>query len=111
MEKTVGGRIRRLRQNQFKGQREVADALDISVPAYSKIETGITEVTIPRLRQIAAYYGVEPEELLNDERNDFTKEIEALKGQLKEVSDYCIILQRKLIATYEELEVVRGKGE
>lgn len=111
MEDSLGSRIRRLRQTKFKGQKEVANLLGLSIPAYSKIETGNTDVNVTRLKQIAAVFGVTPEELLVGElaKHGLKAEHLKLKEQYGVLSDYCILLQRKLISTYEDLEKMRER--
>jgi transcriptional regulator with XRE-family HTH domain len=51
--KTIAQRIRRLRQNADLSQDNVADELGITKGAYSKIERGITAISVDRLHQIA----------------------------------------------------------
>ena len=41
--KTLGKKIRLLRHQKGWSQEDVAKRLDISIPAFSKIETGITD--------------------------------------------------------------------
>ncbi len=43
MENILGTKIKALRQKYYKNQASVAEKLGISIPAYSKIETGITD--------------------------------------------------------------------
>jgi transcriptional regulator with XRE-family HTH domain len=44
---TIGKNIRTLRQKHGWSQGQVASRLHISIPAFSKIETGITDINIP----------------------------------------------------------------
>jgi transcriptional regulator with XRE-family HTH domain len=44
--KTLGKKIRLLRHQKGWSQEEVAKRLDISIPAFSKIETGITDINL-----------------------------------------------------------------
>lgn len=57
-------KIRELRENKNLTQADVAEKLDLSVAGYAKIERGITEVTIPRLEQLANIFEVDMTELL-----------------------------------------------
>jgi transcriptional regulator with XRE-family HTH domain len=109
---SVGERIRQLRVNQLKGQKDIAESLGISVPAYCKLESGVNVINITRLTQLAELFEVSPDSLimeggigtaLHEENRD-------LKIKLKESSDYCIVLQRKLIAAYEILDELKAKG-
>jgi len=56
---SIGKNIKRLRQKANWNQRQAAERLGISIAAYSKIETGITEINISRLKQIADLFGVD----------------------------------------------------
>ena len=63
----VGANIRQLRLAQAKGQAEVANALEISVAALSKIENGQTDINISRLAQIAKYFEVSVSSIISNE--------------------------------------------
>ncbi|RZL30334.1 MAG: XRE family transcriptional regulator, partial [Pedobacter sp.] len=54
----IGSNIRQLRQKNGWSQGDVAQRLKISIPAFSKIETGITDINISRLEQIANLFDV-----------------------------------------------------
>jgi transcriptional regulator with XRE-family HTH domain len=62
-----GTLIRKLREQKKVTQEEVARHLNISQNAYSKIENGITQLTVNHVKQISAALGVSPVELLGDE--------------------------------------------
>ena len=57
--KELGKNIRRIRQEKGLTQENVANDLDISLTAYTKIERGETNVSFLRLSQIADYFQVE----------------------------------------------------
>jgi transcriptional regulator with XRE-family HTH domain len=104
---TIGKNIRMLRQKKGWNQSEVARILAISIPAYSKIETGMTDINITRLAQIAEIFGVlstdilsQPSEMLKVDPDD---EIVSIKDQLALKDAEIIRLQNKAIALYEEL--------
>lgn len=103
----LGEKIRLLRHQNKWSQGDVAKQLEISIPAFSKIETGITDVNISRLRQISDLFGLTLVELLtfSDQENDKqgTSEIEELRKKLKEREDEVIDLQKKVIHLYDEL--------
>jgi transcriptional regulator with XRE-family HTH domain len=50
--KSVGKNIRTLRHQRGWSQEDVANRLGISIPAFSKIETGVTDINLSRLEQI-----------------------------------------------------------
>jgi transcriptional regulator with XRE-family HTH domain len=54
----VSYKIRKLRESKDLKQKHVADELNITESAYSKIERGITDPSIGRLDQIAKVLGV-----------------------------------------------------
>jgi len=67
MENTLGNKIRALRQMHYKKQAALEEKLGISIPAYSKIETGRTDINYSRLLQIADLFQIPPAYLLPDE--------------------------------------------
>lgn len=66
----IGENIRLIREKE-KGlkREEVANALGITIKAYSNIETNIADVTITRLYELANIFGVAPEYILNYQEN------------------------------------------
>jgi len=56
---TLGTNIRSLRQKLGWNQAEAAKRLQISTPAFSKIETGITDISISRLNELADIFQVD----------------------------------------------------
>jgi transcriptional regulator with XRE-family HTH domain len=103
----IGKNIRTLRQRNGWSQGEVAKRLTISIPAFSKIETGITDVNISRLEQIAALFEVSTIELISKEgehhQTENTAEINMLKEKIAFKEEEIISLQKKVIELYEEL--------
>lgn len=83
--KTISDRLRALRIQHNWKQWQVAGFLNISVPAYSKIENGNTDVSITRLKQLAKIFKVTAAELIEDTDDVLHKENEALKRSLKEL--------------------------
>lgn len=103
----LGKKIRLLRHQKGWSQEDVAKRLDISIPAFSKIETGITDVNLSRLNQISKLFGLSLVQLLStsdvDDEKDRVDELNELnrKLQLREVE--IIDLQKKVIDLYEQL--------
>jgi transcriptional regulator with XRE-family HTH domain len=64
MIRNVEKKIRQIRDLKGYSQEYVASALGISTRAYSKIESGETQLTINRLNQISEILGVNPREIL-----------------------------------------------
>ncbi|MBL1408343.1 MAG: helix-turn-helix transcriptional regulator [Sphingobacterium sp.] len=103
----LGKKIRLLRHQKGWSQEDVAKRLDISIPAFSKIETGITDVNLSRLNQISKLFGLSLVQLLStsdtDDDKDRMDEMNELgrKLQLREIE--VIDLQKKVIDLYEQL--------
>ena len=109
---SVGKNIRTLRHQRGWSQEDVANRLGISIPAFSKIETGVTDVNLSRLEQIANAFEVNIVSLLSSGEDEsmpgITPLIDSLKRQLAENEAEILKLQRKVIQLYEELH---GMGQ
>ena len=57
-------KIKQIRELKNVSQEFVANQLGLSIRAYSKIETGETQLTINRLNEISKALGVDPIEVL-----------------------------------------------
>lgn len=106
----IGKNIRKLRQKNGWSQGEVAKRLKISIPAFSKIETGITDINISRLEQIAKLFEVSVLEVISKD-GDHTNfgnhsELSALKVKLTAQEEEIIKLQKKVIELYEEIRKI-----
>ena len=64
--KSLGDKIRIIRTQQGLNQYNIADELQISDVAYSKIERGLTNVSIMRLSQIANCLNISLSQLVED---------------------------------------------
>src|SRR6187431_577060 len=104
---TIGKNIRLLRQKNSWSQGEVAKRLNISIPAFSKIETGITDINISRLDQIATLFEVSTMDIISKEGENPQslnfEEINKLKDRLAQREEEIIKLQKKVIDLYEEI--------
>jgi transcriptional regulator with XRE-family HTH domain len=104
--KSVGKNIRTLRHQRGWSQEDVANRLGISIPAFSKIETGVTDINLSRLEQIANIYEVNVVNLLSLEAEDPEPQHSSLNIAQKKIQDReaeIANLQRKVILLYEEL--------
>ncbi|MDB5023009.1 MAG: helix-turn-helix transcriptional regulator [Mucilaginibacter sp.] len=105
--KALGKKIRLLRHQKGWSQEDVAKKLDISIPAFSKIETGITDINLSRLEQISVLFDMTVVQLLtfNDEEQDqkFINELELVSKKLMDRDAEVIDLQKKVIELFEEL--------
>jgi transcriptional regulator with XRE-family HTH domain len=109
--KTLGKKIRLLRHQKGWSQEDVSKRLDISIPAFSKIETGITDVNLSRLEQIATLFEMTVVQLLTfndaEQQEKYISELEVLTKKLQEREMEVIDLQKKIIVLYEELRQVK----
>src|ERR1700712_5506162 len=72
--KTIGKNIRTFRHQHGWSQKDVANRLGISIPAFSKIETGVTDINLSRLEQIADIYEIDVVQLLSMDTDEVEKQ-------------------------------------
>jgi len=104
--KSVGVNIRTLRHQHGWSQEDIADRLGISIPAFSKIETGVTDINLSRLEQIANVFEVTVVYLLAMDVKETEHEpsnLSIAQKKLNERESEIAHLQRKVILLYEEL--------
>ncbi|GAB2686874.1 hypothetical protein GCM10027037_06160 [Mucilaginibacter koreensis] len=111
--KQVGKNIRMIRHKYGWSQEQVAGRLGISIPALSKIETGVTDVNLSRLEQIAAIFEMNVTNLLMPEENVAQMEPaagvnSAAQKKLAERENEIASLQKKVIELYEELYIKKS---
>lgn len=91
-------KIKQIRELKNFTQEYVAQKLGLSTRAYSKIETGETQLTINRLNEISAIMGVPPMEVLGfDDKQVFNN-----YKQDGYIGINHINIPEKLIQQYEE---------
>ncbi|WP_207533186.1 helix-turn-helix domain-containing protein [Desertivirga arenae] len=105
--KTLGKKIRLLRHQKGWSQEDVAKRLDISIPAFSKIETGITDINLSRLEQISKLFDMTVVQLLtfndSEQQEKYVSELETITKRLQERETEVIELQKKIIDLFEEI--------
>lgn len=110
--KNLGKKIRLLRHQRGWSQEDVAKRLDISIPAFSKIETGITDVNLSRLDQISQLFDLSIVQLLTyndvDDQKKYNSELESVVEKLKAREEEVLNLQKKVIDLYEELHSIKS---
>jgi len=102
---TIHYKLKLLRQKHAFTQIQVAEKLNCSVPAYSKMETGSTDITDYRLRQLGELYQMKVSEIYEygePNENEHLRMIEKLKEDNSKNSSIILNLQRKVIELYEE---------
>ncbi|MDO4222971.1 MAG: helix-turn-helix transcriptional regulator [Acinetobacter sp.] len=67
----VHDKIRSIRTQKKLSQEKVAEQLDISTNAYSKIERGETNPSLERIQQIANIFQIDVIDLLNNDKEIF----------------------------------------
>jgi transcriptional regulator with XRE-family HTH domain len=107
--KTLGKKIRLLRHQRGWSQEDVAKRLDISIPAFSKIETGITDINLSRLEQISILFEMTVVQLLTfndtEQEQKYNTELDSVSKKLSDRDTEVIDLQKKVIELYEELRL------
>ncbi|WP_158797474.1 helix-turn-helix domain-containing protein [Pedobacter sp. L105] len=113
--KSLGQKFKTLRLKSGYTQKDIADMLEISVPAYSKIETGLTDPSYSRVMEIAKIHKMDLKQLINvgEEKDAADMQIESLNEKIAALELNVIRLQGKLIELYEreDLAVKRFKTE
>jgi transcriptional regulator with XRE-family HTH domain len=105
--KSIGDRIKQSRLALGLSQADAAKKLNISTPAFCKIETGQTDVNISRLLQISKTFKVPVVQLINGQSvtTDSSEQLEALKKELMEKEEEINKLRKKVIDLYDKLGV------
>lgn len=98
--KSLGEKIRYYRTLRDWTQDDMADKMKLSLPAYSKIERNITDVSYSRLKQIAQIFGITLAELVT--LSDKPLESETLRKELAEKEKEINQLQKKIIELLEQ---------
>src|SRR5215831_17015436 len=94
----AGQNIKTIRELKNYTQDYVAGQLQVSIPTYSNIETGKTEVTLTRLQQIAKVFEVDYQQILNLDRAEMLNMVHAtpnVEAQVK-TGNCCQVLLRQL---------------
>ena len=105
--KSAGKNIRTMRHERGWSQEDVSSRLGISIPAFSKIETGVTDINLSRLEQIANIFEVSVVNLLSleyvEEPSTQDVNLNNIQKKLLDRETEITNLQRKVILLYEEL--------
>ncbi|UKT65160.1 helix-turn-helix domain-containing protein [Pedobacter mucosus] len=103
--KSVGDNIKQSRVALGLSQAAAAKKLNISTPAFCKIETGQTDLNVSRLMQIAKTFKVTVTQLLSGDQKEATstEEVITLKSELIEKEEEINKLRKKVIDLYDKL--------
>ena len=112
--RTVGRNIRALRFLHRWKLLVIANRMNISVAALSKIETGVTDANLSRLAQIAHIFEVDVLNLFSE--GNVMEPISLvpfnhLEKELKEKDMEIVSLQRKLIQLYNEIHDIKTRSD
>ncbi len=105
MNAQIGNKIRRLRENKGFSQEDMAEKLQISRSAYSRIENGETNSWVNHLNKLCENLDVKPEELLLNSDSLFQTNNDSSAVQTSTHQDTHITinhLSEKVIELYEE---------
>lgn len=109
MMKHVGKNIKSLRLKQGWSQNDIAVQLNISIPAFSKIETGATDINLSRLSQLSEVFCVDVIEILMAPGESIFKayinNIQDLEEELFRKDKEINALQKKIIDLFDELRL------
>ncbi|WP_293312081.1 helix-turn-helix domain-containing protein [Pedobacter sp. UBA5917] len=105
--KSIGDRIKQSRLALGLSQADAAKKLNISTPAFCKIETGQTDLNISRLLQISKTFKVSVIQLIDGKAlgADSSAELAALKKELIEKEEEINKLRKKVIDLYDKLGI------
>ena len=104
--KTIGENIKQTRLALGLSQAEAAKMLNISTPAFCKIETGQTDLNVSRLLQICKTFRVSVNQLLSVESiSDSSAELTKLKLDLIAKDEEINKLRKKVIDLYDKLGI------
>ncbi|GGI28497.1 helix-turn-helix domain-containing protein [Pedobacter mendelii] len=105
--KSIGENIKQSRIELGLSQAEAARMINISTPAFCKIETGQTDLNISRLLQIAKTFKVSVHQIISGdgEFQNSTDEISILKKEMVEKDEELTKLRKKVIDLYDKLGI------
>lgn len=107
---TVGLNLKKLRKDKRWSQSTVADKLKISIPAYSKMETGDSIMNITRMKELAEVFEVPANIILCVEAGKYevfnSSQIQELKNKISIIDQELIDLRIRAIELYD---IIRDK--
>ena len=111
--KHIGEVLKTLRKKKGWGQKELAKLVNMSTPAFSKIETGVTDLNLSRLEQFADLFEISIIELIDYGQEKQPKkhivDLINLNNQIIKLDEEVSALQRKMIILLDELSEIDKK--
>jgi len=110
----VGKKIKALRTEKNWTQADIAKKLNLTVAAFSKIETQVTDISLSRLEQLASVFDVSLADLLGfsnklpdvNESDELKQARETIERQSAKINH----LQVYIITLYERLHQVKPEN-
>jgi len=103
MIKKIGQKLKTLRLKHCISQKVIANELGISIALYSKIETGLSDISFNKTQQIADFYGIYLIDVLRIGENEI--QYPDYKQLLEDMSVKFGEQQKKMILLHE---IIRG---
>jgi transcriptional regulator with XRE-family HTH domain len=115
VKKTIGNRIRKLRESKDYSQENMGMELGITAGAYAKIERGESDPSATRLIQIAEILGVEVNVFFHDAtpnkaEDDIKKYGIATQHDIQSIHELIVQLKKELESIRAEIKSVK-KGK
>ena len=117
MKNGIPERIRKYRALKGLTQQNIADELNLTLAGYSKIERGITEISVNRLAQIADILEVSIHDLIvgieetgGEVQEPFLAYNSRVNAELNNLSKKIIHIQSELAVLKEEVAEIKRKG-
>jgi transcriptional regulator with XRE-family HTH domain len=113
--KKIAQRLRDLRRSKNMKQKEFAKLLNISPTAYSKIETGVNEISCSHILTIKSHFNISTDWLLSGDtpidNQDFVENLEHVRKMLADMKASKHILFSMLSHYYDKIkkQVKTGK--
>jgi len=111
VKKTVGEKIRRIRESKGFSRERVADELNITHGAYSKIERGESDPNTQRLEQIAKILKVSITDFFEDVASSFKEDLGkygyATKTEVENLNKLVSSLVKEIEKLRDELPKVK----
>ena len=108
---TVGDNLKVLRKEKRWTQTKIAEKLNLSVPAYAKIESGFTTMTMSRVHEFVSLFDVPVHVILCIEvKNEEVENVIILEGLKTKLAGIDTALNKLRVTAIELYEILGEKG-